>query len=401
MINNNYRSTIQNFISVAENDQAHVDRLVEKKNNHYFTDMSQVRGNSNSNIEKMTHPLSQPDDVDYLSPYMIDLLGRMTTLAFAEKVLQSPRKQILDQLGIDDSQQTQRQSRLHSDQIAISRFYNHRPEARLLSLTLNGSPFLEQEPTTPYFIGQKIITPDFTIHRREESTHLLDLLRCKFRDDSGTPFDKAPIERLQKYNSTVHLNESRRNENGASNKADYFVEMAEYLIQRGDPGDFIVQNSLESSSDKNTPHFQYIPNQVPLPIFFHIPPYDETIDTQRVDWHLPSLYQKVDLRQPDWRAKIINLQQSSQQLLNHHHISTTPVFRMVEQSHIEVLLVFKKDGSPVWNMALEDSQHTPGWLEACGIFIANTPKAEVFNLKGAQQYYAIYSVTAECIDDLF
>jgi len=401
MINNNYRSTIQHFIPTTSSDQAHVDQLVEKKNKHDFTDMSQVRGHCISNIEKMTYPLAQTDNVDYLSPYMIDLLGRTTTLTFAEKVLQSPRKQILDQLGIDDSQITQRQSRLQADQIAISRFYNHRADKPPLSLTLNGSAFLEQEPTTPYFIGQKIITPDFTIHRREENTHLLDLLRCKFRDDSGTPFDKSPIERLQIYNHNVHIAESCRHENGTSNKADYFTEMAEYLIQRAEPGDFIVQNSLESSSDKNTPHFQYVPNQVPLPIFFHIPPDDENLGTQLVDWHLRSIYQKVDLQKPDWKSNISHLQQSSQQLLKHHHISTTPVFRMVEQSHIEVLLVFKKDGSPVWNMALEDAHHAPGWLEACGIFIANTPKAEIFNLKGAQEYYAAYSVTAEQIGDLF
>lgn len=49
-------------------------------------------------------------------------------------------------------------------------------------------------------------------------------------------------------------------------------------------------------------------------------------------------------------------------------------------------------------MTQEDIQLTPGWLESCGIFITNSSKAEAFNNKGAQDYYATYGVTAENIE---
>lgn len=400
MIGNNYRLTIQQYFPITSSNQAHVEPLIKKKNSNAVTQMDQVRGHSVSSIEKMTQPLAQPDDMNHLSPYMIDLLGKTTTLSFAEKVLQAPRKQLLDRLGIDDSQEKQRQDRLSADQVSISRFYNHPVNQQPISLTLNGSPFHEQDPTTPYFSDQKIITPDLRTHRQNENTHLLDLLRCKSRDDSEIFFDKAPIERLKSYNDTVFQNESRRHESGPSNKTDFFIEMTEYLEQKAEPGDFIVQNSLESSTDKYTPHFQFIPNQVPLPIFCHAPEYDPELDSQIADWHLPALYQRVDLQKFDWREKITQLQEQCKELIDVHHISTTPIFRMLENKQVEAYLVFKKDGSSEWNMAPQDAQHTPGWLEAGGIFIANTPKAEVFNLKGAKEYYSAYSVPAERISEL-
>ncbi|WP_030132178.1 hypothetical protein [Pseudomonas sp. QTF5] len=399
MIGSNYRLAITQFIPIDSNSQPHSAQLTEKKDKRDFIEMSQVRGQSNSNIEKMTHPLTQPDDIDHLSPYMIDLVGKTTTLAFAEKVLQAPRKRLLDKLGIDDTQEKQRQARLKSAHTTISRFYN---QAQPIPLTLNGSPFLEQEPTNPYFIEQKIITPDFRMYRHNENAQALDLLHCKLRDDSEIAFNKAPIEKLQQYNNSIYLNESRLRENGKnSNKAEYFVEMVDYLIQRAKPGDFIVQNSLESSSDKNTPHFQYIPNQVPLPIFFHTPHYNDKSNTQIVDWHLPALCKKIDLQQSDWKDKTHQLQDLCQELLNTQHISTTPLFRKLENDLIESYLIFKKDCSSTWNITPEDIQNAPGWLEACGIFVANSPKAEVFSSKGAEKYYATFSVTTESIRYFF
>jgi len=52
-------------------------------------------------------------------------------------------------------------------------------------------------------------------------------------------------------------------------------------------------------------------------------------------------------------------------------------------------LIFKQDGS---ELAPEIMQQAPGWLESCGIFIANTPKAITFNTLGADQYYGPYRV---------
>ncbi|MGH8387131.1 MAG: hypothetical protein ACRESJ_16825 [Pseudomonas sp.] len=396
----NYRSTIQRCIPITPSNQAHVEPVIEKKNNDSFTKIDEVRGQSLSSIEKMTQPSAQPDERDHLSPYMIDLLGRTETLSFAEKVLQASRKQLLDRLGIDDTQKQQRQTRLHADRDSISRFYNLPANAHAQSLTLNGAPFMEQDPTTPYFSDQKVITPDLRIYRNNENTHLLDLLRCKFRDDSKVAFDKAPIERLESYNHTVYVNESQRHENGESNKANYFIEMIEYLKLKAGPGDFIVQNSLESSSDKHIPHFQFIPHQVPLPIFSHAPLPEQDSGTPTIEWHLPSHYQRIDL-ESNWHETITTLQESCKKLLNTHHISTTPIFRMSEHDQIEAFLVFKKDGSSEWNMTSKEVEHTPGWLEACGIFIANTSKAEAFKFKGTEEYYAAYSVTAERIGELF
>lgn len=395
MIGNNYRLTIQQCIPITSSNQPHVERVIEKKNSNEFTPMDQVRGHSVSSIEKMTQPLAQPDNLDHLSPYMIDLLGRTTTLSFAEKVLQTPRKQLLDRLGIDDSQEEHRKSRLYADQVSISRFYNPPAVQQPVSLKLNGFPFLEQDPTTPYFNDQKIITPDLQIHRQNESTHLLDLLHCKSRDDSEIFFDKAPIETLKSYNDTVFQNESRRHESGPSNKTDFFIEMTEYLEQKAEPGDFIVQNSLESSSDKYTPHFQFIPNQVPLPIFSHAPKDDPAPDLHIADWHLPTLYQRVDLQQLDWREKITLLQEQCKKLINSHHISTTPLFRKLSHDQIEIYLIFKKDGSNAWNLAPSDVKNAPGWLEASGIFIAGSEKAHAFNHLGADNYYAPYCVSGE------
>jgi hypothetical protein len=400
MIGSDYRSAVNTFFPLTPRIEAHSTHLTEKKDSRDHTEMNQVRGHSSSTIEKMTHPLAQPDDKDHFSPYMIDLLGRTRTLAFAEKALQAPRKRLLDTLGIDDTQHRSREIRLYSDQTAISRFYSYAVQP--VALTLNGRPFLEQEPTNPYFQGQKIITPDPRICRSEEKSRKLDLLRCKSRDDSEIAFNKAPIERLQQYNNTVFLNETRRREKeDLSNKATYFTEMAEFLIQRAKPGDFIVQNALESSNDKNTPHFQFIPDQVPLPIFSRTPPHTDNPNPQILDWHLPSMCETVDLQHADWREKIAQLQATCQQLLTDQHISTTPLFRMMEDDQIKVYLVFKKDCSSVWNMTPEDTQLSPGWLEACGVFITDSPKSEAFNNNGAQNYYATHSVSTAQITTFF
>ncbi|EXF94084.1 hypothetical protein HK44_004610 [Pseudomonas fluorescens HK44] len=182
------------------------------------------------------------------------------------------------------------------------------------------------------------------------------------------------------------------------NKAEYFIEMVEYLATRGQPNDFIVQNSLESSTDKNTPHFQYIPNNVPLPVFSHTPERSDNLNVQILDWHLPTVWKTLDLQQADWQESTKKLQDQCQELLDRDHISTTPAFRRLEDGKIDIYLVLKKNGSDIWNMTQEDIQHAPGWLEACGIFIANSPKAESFTNKGAQVYYATYGVTTENMD---
>src|SRR5437868_8096338 len=92
MISMNYRMAVKQFITISLSDQAHSTQLTENKKIGEFVDMGDVRGESNSHIEKMTHPLARPSETDHLSPYMIDLLGETTLLAFAEKALQAPGK---------------------------------------------------------------------------------------------------------------------------------------------------------------------------------------------------------------------------------------------------------------------------------------------------------------------
>lgn len=393
---NNYRTSVSAFYPVTLRTQPHAVQLTESKQKGEYIEIGDVPGKSQSHIEKMTHPLACPGEVGHLSPYMIDLLGERSAVAFAEKALQAPRKQLLDRLGIDDTATKGRQAKLNADQKIISRFYTRPAEALPLSITLNGSPFLEQEPTKPYFMNQKIITPDFTIYRDNESAQRTNLLHCKLRDDSAVFFNPKPIKQLESYNKHIYLNESNlRNDGKTLNKAQYFTEMADYLIQRGKPGDFIVQNPLESSSDKNTAHFQYVPGDVPLPIFSHSAQHSGSSDVHTVNWYLPSLQTTIDLQQPDWQEITKKLQDHCQALLDNQHISTTPVFRKLEDGKIDLYMIFKKDCSPAWNMIVEDILSTPGWLEACGIFIADSPKAELFNYKGAQGYYAPYAVSAE------
>ncbi|KPG94896.1 hypothetical protein AEQ67_22395 [Pseudomonas sp. RIT-PI-q] len=391
----NYRTTVERFTPPSSSKEPQIAELTTKKKVGTYVQLSNVRGESISHIEKMTHPLTEPSGTDYFSPYMISLLGESTLLAFAEKALQAPRKRLLDSLGIDDSQQNQRQHKLRSDYTAISRFYSTPPAP----ITLNGSPFVEQEPTTPYFSHQKIITPDFGIYRNSPGSHKPNLFNCGFRDDSEIFYDDAPIKQLQKHNYDIHSRETDLRADGkALNKAHYFIEMMEYLTNRGHPKDFVVQNSLESSSDKNTPHFQYIPNDTPLPVFAHTPGRTDNLEACLLDWHLPSVWKRIDLQQPDWQESAKYLQYKCQELLDQHHISTTPVFRKMEDSKMDIYLIFKKNCSDIWNMTQEDIQLVPGWLESCGIFIANSPKAEAFNNKGAQDYYATYRVTAEHIE---
>lgn len=400
MINCNSKVSVCTFNPITADKEPNTAQLTNSKDKGSFINIADVRG-TGGGIEKMTHPSAQVSETDLFSPYMIELLGKTTALAFAEKVLQAPRQQLLDSLGIDDTQKTERQTKLHSDQITISRFYTHSVEPKPSSITLNGSPFIEQEPTNPYFINQKIITHDFRVHRDNEDAHRLNLLQCKSRDDSEVFFDKEPILQLQQYNASTYQHESHLRDDGKlQNNAHYFTEMVSYLAQRGSPGDFIVQNSLESSSDRTTAHFQYIPDDVILPIFAHTPRSSDISEAKIMDWYLPSVWSTFDLSEPDWIDASKKLQHLCQELLDSQHISTTPLFRKLEGERVDAFLIFKKDCSIQWNMTPESIQNTPGWLEASGIFIANSGKSEVFERLGARAYYESYRVTAESMDTI-
>lgn len=392
MISTHHRCTVNRFNTLTVSDQPHTAKLTDKKSDESFTAMNSVRG-AVGGIEKMTHPLATPGEADNLSPYMIDLLGETSAVIFAEKVLQAPRQRFLDSLGIDDTQKKQRMTKLQSDRESNSRFYSHTAPRPLL---LNGSHFMEQEPTNPYFFNQKIITPDFRRPQNQQNAIKLDLLQCKFRDDSEIYFNEQPISKLESYNHSVNTYEShRRSDTRTQNRTEYFNEMIEYLIQSGSPGDFIVQNSLEASSDKNMPHFQYIPGNVSLPLFAHAPEHDQRHGADLLNWYLPTVRQSIDLQQACWPQAAAQLQAVCLNLLVQHNISTTPFMRVLDEQQIEIFLLFKKDCSAEWNMAPTDIRNAPGWLESSGVFIANTEKAQEFNALGSEGYYSTHRVTGD------
>jgi len=381
----------QFFPLQQENNEARTANLTQDRPAGEFIKMDAIPGYSNSSIEKMTHPLAGCGETGSMSPYMIVLLGDQRALDFSEKVLRAPRKRLLDKLGIDDSDKTGSHTRLHTEMESLTRFYPNDAEFEPKRITLNGKPFIEQEPTRPYFAGQKIITPDFTTHRAAQEQQRKNLLLCKTRDDSALYFNQTPIIELKKYNEDVFAKEKalRAGENFL-NKTQYFTPMVEYLTQFSKAGDILVQNSFETSSDKNTPHLQFIPGDIPLPLFYQSFQVLTDDKYQQVDWHLPTLAVTVNSRQHDWREQTERVQTMCQELLANQHISTTPVLRNLGNGLIKMYLVFKQDGS---DLAAEIMQQAPGWLESCGIFISNTPKAVTFTTLGTVQYYAPYGVT--------
>ncbi|EEU4852916.1 hypothetical protein HBD74_004065 [Salmonella enterica] len=392
MIIHNYRSMISQFFPLQqENNEVRTANLTQDRPVGEFIKMDALPGDSKSSIEKMTHPLGGYDETGSMSPYMIVLLGDQRALDFAEKVLQAPRQRLLDTLGIDDNNKADRHTRLHSELESLTRFYPNNPEFEPKKITLNDQPFIEQEPTKPYFAGQRVITPDFTTYRAEQEKQRNNLLLCKTRDDSVLYFNQTPIIELKRYNDDVFAKETAlRAGDNFLNKTQYFTPMVEYLTQFSKEGDILVQNPFETSSDKNTPHLQFIPGDVPLPLFYQNSQVLIDDKYQQVDWHLPTLAVTVDSRQHDWREQTERVQTVCQELLANQHISTTPVLRNLGNGLIKMYLIFKQDGS---DLAAETMQRAPGWLESCGIFISNTPKAVTFTTLGAVQYYAPYGVT--------
>lgn len=391
MINHNYRAIISQFIPLQQmGNEPRTVNLTKERMAGEFIGIDAVPGNSNSSIEKMTHPLAGCCGTEKISPYMIVLLSDQKALDFAEKVLQSPRKRLLDSLGIDENKVT-RHIQLNAKLETLTRFYSRDAGLQPKKFTLNGRPFIEQEPTKPYFVGQKIITPDFTLYRTAQEQQKQNLLLCKTRDDSELYFNQAPITELKVYNDDIFAKESMlRSNDNFLNKTQYVTEMIEYLTYYSQPGDILVQNSLETSSDRNTPHLQFIPGDVPLPLFYRSSQVLKYGECQQLDWYLPTLTMLIDSRQYDWKVRAKQIQTVCQNLLVHQHISTTPVFKYQGDGMVSIYLIFKQDGR---DLAPEILQQAPGWLESCGIFIANTQKAATFSTLGAAQYYNSYGVT--------
>jgi hypothetical protein len=379
------RSMVGQFMPLqAAGGEPRTAQLIEDRPAGQCITMDRVPGSSKSSIEKMTQPLAGYPEYEVLSPYMMVLLGDGDSVQYAEKVLRTPRRCLLDQLGLDDVGSGARGRQQRTDQGILLEFYSgaHRP------LMLNSQRFIEQEPTKPYFLGQKIITPDFTFYRAEQDQITTDLLSCRVRDDSGVFFNHLPILELKRYNDGVLAQETALRAGEAYlNKTEYFAEMIEYLNSCGDAGDIMVQNSLETSSDKNTPHLQFIPGAVPLPLLHRPLQAIEGSDCQSVDWYLPTLALRVDCQDPRWQLQVQAWQSVCRDLLENDQVSTTPLFRKREGQEVDLYLIFKQDGS---QMAVETLQQAPGWLESCGVFMAGTAKARLFSDQGASAYYEPY-----------
>lgn len=344
---------------------------------------------------------------DAFSPYMLHLIDDPALLTFAESVLYAAENRTLAALNLDNPNETRHRTTRRLAQKNITDFYNNGPNSIIFqnnhssAMTLNGSPFLEQTPTKPYFPHQKIITPDFTAYRSNPEVPRPNLFDCGLRDDSRVFFNSFPIVQLAQHNSDIYLKESTsRPENKTPNKTRYFSEMMDYLIQKGSSGDFIVQNALETSSDKKMAHFVFIPENIPLPLFFRATQHDSHFNGDLVDWYLPTIRRSINLQNVDWRAETEQLQSQCATLLDNHHISTTPLFRKLNHDLIEIFLIFKKDCSDEWNLTPSDIKNAPGWLEASGTFIADSDKAQAFSTLGADNYYASYCVTGEKMDSI-
>lgn len=88
-----------------------------------------------------------------------------------------------------------------------------------------------------------------------------------------------------------------------------------------------------------------------------------------------------------WKEQVEYIQIACQELLTRQHISTTPVFRCLGDNKVGMYLILKHDGS---NMIPGQLELAPGWLESCGVFIINIPKAGIFTAQGGLRYYAPY-----------
>lgn len=390
MMNHNYRMMIAQFIPLSqENAEPYATKLTVDKPSCEFIRLDDVPGSSLSSIEKMTHPLAGSLEPTGMSPYMISLLGDQTRLSFAEKVFQSPRQRLLDQLNIDVIKQSPKTTDKSSQLDTVLRFYTRDEQSQIRKIELNGQPFIEQQPTKPYFLGQKIITPDFTIHRVQEQQQRNKLLLSQIRDDSAVPFNKQAILDLKTYNDEVYNQESKiRQGDKFLNEARYFIPMVEYLTNFGEIKDILVQNSLETSSDENTPHFQLIPNNVRLPLLYQqtLPSNNETC--KWINWFLPTLRIEIDSARADWQQQALLIQDTCQKLSADKHISTTSIFQYMGDRQVSMYLIFKNDE---FRLTPEQLKQSPGWLESSGIFISNTSKAELFTHQGAEQYYAPYA----------
>lgn len=379
-----HRSTVARFIPTAQLDGTpRIEPLIELRPAGSFTEIADVPGSSDSAIEKMTHPLAGARP-GCLSPYMLWLLRSPQAVAFADNVLRSSERATLDRLGLDDVGGPRRRAQVAANAVAVQRCYAHSTRA----IHLLGRPYLVQAPTKPYFPNQLLITPDFTLHRRQEAAHQKNLLRCATRDDACLYVDPAPIIDLKHYDDAVHRKVLDGRRRGFPACTQDFAAMAEYLTQFAEAGDIVVQNSNDICSDKVIAHWQHIPHGVSMPLLARPRTPLAGTDCARVDWELPTLSIRVNTRRPGWDQALTHLQDACTRLSVERSVTTTPVFQKLDDDCLRANVIFKLPKSA---LSTEKQHAAPGWLESCGIFIAHTPSAVAYAMLGERAYYLAHA----------
>ncbi|MCW8274880.1 hypothetical protein IMF27_03455 [Pseudomonas sp. PCH199] len=172
-----YRTPVSGFNTLSASAQPHIATLTTSKNIGEFVNADEIPRGSDSSIIHMTQPTARNIDYgkfssdekrlhgeqDAFSPYMLHLIDEPALLTFAEKVLYEAENRKLAALNLDDPEATKRRTERRITQKNITHFYSHDQNSlashnnRSTTITLNGSVFLEQSPTKPYFANQKLL----------------------------------------------------------------------------------------------------------------------------------------------------------------------------------------------------------------------------------------------------
>ncbi|MBD1569747.1 hypothetical protein [Aliivibrio sp. S10_S31] len=379
---NTKKDLIKNHYKIKTNSP-HVAKLYETKSKSSYIALEEVPGTCPSQIAKMLQPTSSHDlvnsqfQIQLLSPHCCSLLfgkEQNSTMMNIKNVTDHLIKNTYDRHGLDPCKIINTKNNNTEYAKVIYEFYKN-DDDRSKSILLNNHKYLEVIPTKTYIKGQKLIVKDFTIFRSKDD-RIKKLVIGKSNDDNGyNTINKVEINKIIKYCSKVKIKETELFTKGEyKNKPKYIKEMAEYLIQYADIGGMITQNPMNTSSDKNMIHFQYIPSNSNLPfVNYSISKGGKDFTWQNLktqskiiknDINLLTKIEKIRLTEQDYPI-MIKLNVNGDILLNIVRIKST---NELDKKAIDVM---------------------PGWLEICGVFIEGTNKANAFKKDSA--YYKIYA----------
>ncbi|MGL5965670.1 MAG: hypothetical protein ACRCZ6_00505 [Kluyvera sp.] len=373
------RTSVKPIKYICQLDIPHVANLFEQRKNPNVVSIYDVPGNGYSSIEKMTHPVSYNESGSLLSPFLMWLCQSEEEL---NTLIVFFKKNNIELFSPKDER------KIREDFKLIKKFYSIHVKYGLSKIKLGGKWFIEQKPTRPYFCGQKIITNDLQCFRYNDYVYKKILtLASRFRDGGGK---NLLLNFIIRYVKKIQSLEKKRFIKAQYiNKNDYFSEMYEYLLKCGKPGDFISQSSLECSTDRHTVHFQFIQDTT-LPLFIRSAERNKLLIIERVPWYLPVFSIIINPHAADSLIFLKYLQVKCNEFSLLSQVSVTPIFRKLNSSNIEMLLILKKDCSSKWRLDKTIIENMPGWLESCGVFISNSHQANKFNRVSMDEYYEDY-----------